>query len=97
MKTQPDYGHYAEDAARPGAVILAALTTQQNRITHASLSSGAAKLQAVHGGTTGHWHETHDLLDDLHGAWAIAFERENPGDLARQARAAAEAGNEAAA
>lgn len=82
--TGPDYGDYAEAAARPGAQLFAALTGKQVNMVAAIIRSSTHKLEAVHG-TGEHWHEFFGVLDDLHGAWALVFERENPGQLARNA------------
>jgi hypothetical protein len=60
----------AMQARDPG--MFAPLTTDQNHILRAHLTSGWLKQSAVYPVLAEPWKETAALLDDLHGAWDVA-------------------------
>ena len=54
--------------------MFAPLTTDENRILRAHLTSGWYKQSAVYPGLSEPWQETAGLLDDLHDAHEAAME-----------------------
>jgi hypothetical protein len=77
--TNTDQG--AMSAAQPGDVAMqagdpemfASLTTGENAILRAHLTSGWYKQSAVYPTLSEPWKETSALLDDLHSAWDVAW------------------------
>jgi len=54
------------------------LTTRENEILGAHLTSGWYKQSAVYPTLSEPWKETSVLLDDLHSAWDVAWRGESP-------------------
>ena len=76
--TSTDQGHtptvQPEDPAMRATdpAMFASLTTDENHILRAHLTSGWYKQSAVYPVLAEPWKETSALLDDLHNAWDIA-------------------------
>jgi hypothetical protein len=58
--------------------MFAPLTTDENGILGAHLTSGWYKQAAVYPTLSEPWKETAAVLDDLHSAWDVAWEAESP-------------------
>ncbi len=54
--------------------MFAPLTSDENKILGAHLTSGWYKQSAVYPVLSEPWQETNGLLSDLHAAWTAAFE-----------------------
>jgi hypothetical protein len=75
----------AEISALPGDPAMAAadramfapLTSEENKILTAHLTSGWYKQSAVYPLLSEPWRETSVLLDDLHGSWRAAWQAEH--------------------
>ena len=52
------------------------MTTDENRMLHAHLTSGWYKQSAVYPTLSEPWRETGALLDDLGSAWDVAWQAE---------------------
>ena len=65
-----------EDPAMRAAdpAMFAPLTTDENHILRAHLTSGWLKQSAVYPTLSEPWKETAAVLDDLHSAWDIAWQ-----------------------
>ena len=71
------------------------LTTRENEILGAHLTSGWYKQSAVYPTLSEPWKETSVLLDDLHSAWDVTRRGESPsagGSLSTEPEPEAEAG-----
>ena len=81
--SNPDQG--PAPAAQPGDVAMRAcdpamfaqLSTDENAILRAHLTSGWYKQSAVYPVLSEPWKETSALLDDLHSAWDVAWKGES--------------------
>ena len=58
--------------------MFAPLTTDENNVLRAHLTSGWYKQSAVYPKLSSPWQETAGLLDDMHDAWKSAFEARTP-------------------
>ena len=74
--TSPDRITLPEQPSDPA--MFAPLTTDENKILTAHLSSGWYKQSAVYPVLSEPWQETDGLLSDLHAAWTAAFEASTP-------------------
>ena len=70
-----------EDPAMRAAdpAMFAPLTTDENHILRAHLTSGWLKQSAVYPTLSEPWKETSAVLDDLHGAWDVAWKGQSQG------------------
>ena len=60
------------------AAMFAPLTSDENKILGAHLTSGWYKQSAVYPMLSEPWQETNGLLGDLHAAWTANFEASTP-------------------
>ena len=58
--------------------MFAPLTSDENKILGAHLTSGWYKQSAVYPVLSEPWQETDGFLNDLHAAWTAAFEASEP-------------------
>jgi hypothetical protein len=64
--------------AAPDPAMFAPMTSRENRILGAHLTSGWYKQSAVYPVLSEPWRETAAVIDDLSDAWHAAFQAEHP-------------------
>jgi hypothetical protein len=72
--------------------MFAPLTTRENEILGAHLTSGWYKQSAVYPTLSEPWKETSMVLDDLHRAWDVAWRGESQGSSSTEPEPEPEAG-----
>ena len=72
--------------------LFAPLTTSENEVLGAHLTSGWYKQAAVYPTLSEPWKETAALLDDMRSAWDIAWKGERQGSPSTEPEPEAEAG-----